>query len=211
MLQQAIMEAAQHEWDRNEDGMIENSSAPDQTYDAWTMTGVRCRVRRSFCFQNIHFSAYCGALWLAALQACRRMATLLQDTNAERHYELLLSSARNVFIDKLWTGACLWCSLHVMAIPSTGDYYKFDEDTRAHGCIMSDQLCGVWYLSMCRFDDALEVYHSVFIPLTMHFVQLLPPMDVLRCLSTIFSANVMGVKDGRSGAVNGYLVKYANA
>lgn len=28
-------------WDSDNDGMIENGGFPDQTYDAWTMTGVR--------------------------------------------------------------------------------------------------------------------------------------------------------------------------
>ena len=58
--------------------------------------------------------------------------------------------------------------------------------------VMADQLCGVWFLGTCRFDDAIE---------------LLPPMDVLRALSTIFSTNVMAYKDGKYGAVNGVLAK----
>ena len=28
-------------WDVDHDGMIENSGVPDQTYDAWYMTGTR--------------------------------------------------------------------------------------------------------------------------------------------------------------------------
>ena len=28
-------------WDSDNDGMIENGGFPDQTYDAWTMSGVR--------------------------------------------------------------------------------------------------------------------------------------------------------------------------
>ena len=39
------------QFDRDNDGMIENSGYADQTYDLWTATGV---------------SAYCGGLWLAA-------------------------------------------------------------------------------------------------------------------------------------------------
>lgn len=35
-----LMEKAQT-WDSDGDGMIENSGLPDQTYDAWTMTGTR--------------------------------------------------------------------------------------------------------------------------------------------------------------------------
>lgn len=29
------------EWDKDNDGLIENSNAPDQTYDAWIMNGAR--------------------------------------------------------------------------------------------------------------------------------------------------------------------------
>lgn len=28
-------------WDSDNDGMIENSGYPDQTYDAWVMSGTR--------------------------------------------------------------------------------------------------------------------------------------------------------------------------
>ena len=35
-----VMDIAQ-EWDRDGDGLIENGGFPDQTYDAWTMTGPR--------------------------------------------------------------------------------------------------------------------------------------------------------------------------
>ena len=32
------------EWDTDGDGMIENGGFPDQTYDAWEMSGVRYRL-----------------------------------------------------------------------------------------------------------------------------------------------------------------------
>lgn len=36
------------EWDTDNDGVIENSSIPDQTYDTWVMTGTRC-VKQLLC------------------------------------------------------------------------------------------------------------------------------------------------------------------
>ncbi|KAG8080742.1 hypothetical protein GUJ93_ZPchr0007g4347 [Zizania palustris] len=50
------------QFDHDGDGMIENDGFPDQTYDAWTVRGV---------------SAYCGCLWLAALQAAAALARSL--------------------------------------------------------------------------------------------------------------------------------------
>ncbi|KAE8725959.1 hypothetical protein F3Y22_tig00008013pilonHSYRG00314 [Hibiscus syriacus] len=49
---------------RDDDGLIENDGFPDQTYDAWTVHGV---------------SAYCGCLWLAALQSAAAMAQQVGD------------------------------------------------------------------------------------------------------------------------------------
>jgi non-lysosomal glucosylceramidase len=39
------------EFDKDNDGLIENSNAPDQTYDTWNMSGP---------------SVYCGGLYLAS-------------------------------------------------------------------------------------------------------------------------------------------------
>lgn len=52
------------QFDRDGDCLIENDGFPDQTYDTWTVHGV---------------SAYCGCLWLAALQAAAAMALELGD------------------------------------------------------------------------------------------------------------------------------------
>jgi Predicted bile acid beta-glucosidase len=50
---QKVMEKSV-EWDKDGDGLIENSGKPDQTYDTWVMTGP---------------SAYCGGLWITAVSA----------------------------------------------------------------------------------------------------------------------------------------------
>lgn len=36
----AVMEKSES-WDKDGDGLIENSGFPDQTYDSWVMTGPR--------------------------------------------------------------------------------------------------------------------------------------------------------------------------
>jgi non-lysosomal glucosylceramidase len=52
--------------------VIENGGMPDQTYDAWVMTGP---------------SAYCGGLWIAALKACEFMAIELGKTDDVAFYD----------------------------------------------------------------------------------------------------------------------------
>ncbi|XP_026315900.1 non-lysosomal glucosylceramidase isoform X2 [Hyposmocoma kahamanoa] len=77
------------QWDTDGDGLIENSGSPDQTFDAWVMTGP---------------SAYCGGLWLAALSGVRNMARLLGLEDEEREFAKILDHGRHSFEEKLWTG-----------------------------------------------------------------------------------------------------------
>ncbi|CAH2108418.1 unnamed protein product [Euphydryas editha] len=77
-------------WDRDGDGLIENSGLPDQTYDAWVMTGP---------------SAYCGGLWLAAVSGVRNMARLLGLEEDEKEFSKLLERARTSYEAKLWNGS----------------------------------------------------------------------------------------------------------
>uniref|UniRef100_A0A914XET7 Non-lysosomal glucosylceramidase n=1 Tax=Plectus sambesii TaxID=2011161 RepID=A0A914XET7_9BILA len=120
-----IREALDH-WDHDKDGMIENSGAADQTYDAWKMTGV---------------SAYCGSLWLAALQVARRMAEQLGEVEKAAFYAETLGRARAVYEKKLWNKT----------------YYKFDEHSRSRDTIMADQLCGYWFLDSVCVEDAQQI------------------------------------------------------
>ena len=53
-------------FDTDGDGLIENSGAPDQTFDDWRLQGI---------------SAYCGGLWIAALSAAIAMGEILQKHN----------------------------------------------------------------------------------------------------------------------------------
>ncbi|XWS35116.1 hypothetical protein CRYUN_Cryun21dG0098600 [Craigia yunnanensis] len=68
------------QFDRNDDGLIENDGFPDQTYDAWTVHGI---------------SVYCGCLWLAALQAAvAAMAQHLGDNGSS-------SNSKSIQADQL--------------------------------------------------------------------------------------------------------------
>ncbi|KAK3911068.1 Non-lysosomal glucosylceramidase [Frankliniella fusca] len=145
-------------WDTDGDGLIENNGSPDQTYDTWVMKGP---------------SAYCGGLWLAALYCMHKMAVHFADTDAIDKYAALLERGKQSFEEKLWNG----------------QYYDFDSSQSSHSkSVMSDQLCGQWYLRACGVTD--EVF---------------PSENVKSALKTIFRLNVMGFCEGRMGAVNGVL------
>lgn len=87
-------------------------------------------------------------------------------------YKTTLAKGKTSFHEKLWTG----------------DYYRFDCSGRTHGdSIMSDQLCGHWWLKMCGVDDS-EVF---------------PKSNVEKALLTLYEKNVCSFKKGTMGAVNG--------
>lgn len=77
-------------WDVDGDGLIENSGFPDQTFDAWVMSGP---------------SAYCGGLWVASITAVCAMARILGHEDDEKEYAKLLAQARHSFEEKLWNGS----------------------------------------------------------------------------------------------------------
>ena len=106
-------------FDVNNDGLPDNGGAPDQTFDDWPLKGV---------------SAYCGALWIAALEAALAMAQQLQlamglDTATEqRTFGTWLEQSRANFDALLWNG----------------EYYKIDAESGTP-VVMADQLCGDFY------------------------------------------------------------------
>ncbi|XP_031340395.1 non-lysosomal glucosylceramidase isoform X3 [Photinus pyralis] len=100
-------------FDTDHDGLIENSGFPDQTYDAWIMTGS---------------SAYCGGLWLAALYAMVVIARELNKNEDENMYAGILEKAKTAFEDKLWNGKfynfdCSKLASSVMADQLCGHWY----------------------------------------------------------------------------------------
>ena len=106
-------------FDANNDGLPDNGGAPDQTFDDWPLKGV---------------SAYCGALWIAALEAALAMAQQLQlamglDTsNEQREFSGWLEQSRANFDALLWNG----------------EYYNIDAESGTP-VVMADQLCGDFY------------------------------------------------------------------
>uniref|UniRef100_A0A158PAK6 Glucosylceramidase n=1 Tax=Angiostrongylus cantonensis TaxID=6313 RepID=A0A158PAK6_ANGCA len=158
-VQKLISEAVLH-WDQDGDGMIENFGRADQTYDAWRMEGV---------------SAYCGSLWLASLRVAAEMAHCLGYGECEKLYMDMLTRARKVFIDRLWTGS----------------YFRFCERSRSRESIMADQLCGVWFLQSVSPHLAADV------------CSILPNHMVRSALNKIYDFNVCQFASGKMGAVNG--------
>jgi non-lysosomal glucosylceramidase len=116
-------------FDRDGDGLPENEGVPDQTYDTWSMRGP---------------SAYCGGLWLAALEAAVRMADLVGDEEARARYEDWLRRGRASFEAALWNGR----------------YYRYDALSPHRESIMADQLAGQWYADLVGLPPIVPESHS---------------------------------------------------
>ncbi|XP_063531514.1 non-lysosomal glucosylceramidase isoform X2 [Cydia strobilella] len=86
----ALVRRAVAAWDQDGDGLIENGGFPDQTYDAWVMSGP---------------SAYCGGLWLAAVAGVLSMARTLSLEEDAAEFWKLLERAKAAFEEKLWNGS----------------------------------------------------------------------------------------------------------
>ncbi|XP_059046558.1 non-lysosomal glucosylceramidase isoform X2 [Achroia grisella] len=69
-----------------------------------------------------------------------------------------------------------------------GSYYRFDMRPANSRVVMADQLAGHWYLRASGWTE------DVF-----------PEVNVKKALSTIYDNNVLRFKEGRMGAVNGYV------
>lgn len=151
-----IAMAFMDQFDKDGDGMIENDGFPDQTYDAWSVRGV---------------SAYCGGLWVAALQAASAMAQEVGDTSSANYFWIRYQKARAVY-DTLWNGS----------------YFNYDN---SGGCssasIQADQLAGQWYAKVCGLSPIVDEEKE------------------RSALEKIYNYNVLKVKDGSRGAVNGML------
>lgn len=103
------------QYDKDRDGLIENDGFPDQTYDAWKVHGI---------------SAYCGGLWLAALQSAAAMAEQLNEYDAAESFRARFHQARDVYEKKLWNGS----------------YFNYDSGVSSNSnSIQADQMAGQWY------------------------------------------------------------------
>jgi non-lysosomal glucosylceramidase len=117
-------------FDINDDGLPDNGGAPDQTFDDWALQGV---------------STYCGALWIAALEAALAMGQRLQldlglDTSSEqRQFSDWLEQSRANFDRLLWNG----------------EYYRIDAGSGTP-VVMADQLCGDFYARLLNLPPVVS-------------------------------------------------------
>lgn len=143
------------QFDRDRDGLIENDGFPDQTYDTWPVHGL---------------SAYCGGLWLAALQAAAAMADLVHDTNAALYFRSKFTQARVVYEKRLWNGS----------------YFNYDSGASSNSkSIQADMMAGQWYAWASGLPPLFDDHKA------------------RSALQTIYDFNVLKVKGGKMGAVNG--------
>jgi len=150
-------------FDKDGDGIPENSGAPDQTFDDWRLQGV---------------SAYCGGLWLAALEAAIAICdVLLHHRDAEGTEELekqksiyqgWLEQSRPDYQAKLWNG----------------EYYRLDSESGSD-VVMADQLCGQFYARLLGLPD------------------IVPSECAVSALNKIYQACFLKFYDGQFGAANG--------
>ncbi|MBW4540867.1 MAG: bile acid beta-glucosidase [Myxacorys chilensis ATA2-1-KO14] len=120
------------QFDHDGDGIPENSGAPDQTFDDWRLQGV---------------SAYCGGLWIAALESAIAMAKVLSQTHypaatsatqSAATFVTWLTQSRAVYDKKLWNG----------------HYYRLDSESGSN-IVMADQLCGQFYAQLLGLPDVV--------------------------------------------------------
>ncbi|XP_074301780.1 uncharacterized protein LOC141633233 [Silene latifolia] len=114
------------QFDTDRDGMIENEGFPDQTYDTWAVSGV---------------SAYCGGLWVAALEAASALGREVGDKGSEDYYWFKYQKAKSVYQNKLWNGS----------------YFNYDSSSRVNSAsIQADQLAGQWYARACGLAPIID-------------------------------------------------------
>ncbi|MCC5614313.1 bile acid beta-glucosidase [Nostoc sp. CHAB 5836] len=149
-------------FDLDGDGIPENSGAPDQTFDDWRLQGV---------------SAYCGGLWLAALEAAIAISDILltyqrgntTELAAQKStYETWLQQSLAIYQEKLWNG----------------QYYKLDSESGSD-VVMADQLCGQFYARLLDLPD------------------IVPSDRALSALKTVYDACFLKFCNGEFGAANG--------
>ncbi|MBW4588122.1 GH116 family glycosyl hydrolase [Aetokthonos hydrillicola Thurmond2011] len=151
-------------FDKDGDGIPENSGAPDQTFDDWRLHGV---------------SAYCGGLWLAALEAAIAICEVLTNHTDETRdlstistqksiYQTWLEKSRVVYQETLWNG----------------QYYKIDSKSGSD-VVMADQLCGQFYARLLGLPE------------------IVPQNCASSALKTIYEVCFLKFHNGKFGAANG--------
>nr|CAB3481875.1 unnamed protein product [Digitaria exilis] len=122
-------------------------------------------------------SAYTGGIWVAALQAAAAMARVVGDRDAEAYFYERYEKAKRVYDGELWNGT----------------YFNYDNSGGAtSSSIMADQLAGQWYARACGLE-----------PVVMEEEDGIGNGKARSALGTVLDYNVMRVKGGGVGAVNG--------
>ncbi|BAT54750.1 hypothetical protein NOS3756_37230 [Nostoc sp. NIES-3756] len=162
----AIVETLDYvkKFDLDGDGIPENSGAPDQTFDDWRLQGV---------------SAYCGGLWLAALEAAIAISDILLQNHQvleskdlvlsqKSTYETWLTKSLPIYQEKLWNGK----------------YYRLDSESGSD-VVMADQLCGQFYANLLELPE------------------IVPSDRAISALQTVYDACFLKFYNGQFGAANG--------
>ena len=128
-------------FDLDNDGIPENSGAPDQTFDDWRLQGI---------------SAYCGGLWITSLEAAIAIGKILIANppmnpdlqpddfpegikNSIELFSDWLQKSRAIYHDTLWNG----------------EYYRLDSQSGSD-VVMADQLSGQFYAQILGLPDVVE-------------------------------------------------------
>ncbi len=134
-------------FDLDGDGIPENSGAPDQTFDDWRLQGV---------------SAYCGGLWLAALEAAIAISDILLTTTlaAVASTGRIPDSAgsmalrfKNPPMNLGWHNLAPSMKKNFGMVNITDSIVKVVPMS-----VMADQLCGQFY---ARLWDYLILYRAI--------------------------------------------------
>ncbi|MEL6780360.1 MAG: GH116 family glycosyl hydrolase [Cyanobacteria bacterium J06597_16] len=175
-------------FDTDGDGLIENSGAPDQTFDDWRLQGI---------------SAYCGGLWIGALSSAIAMGEILQShKRAPGNIVIVLSQYRRwwqhgraAYQKQLWNGS----------------YYRLDTGSGSE-VVMADQLCGQFCTSTMGLPDVVDeeyieltlkaIYDACFVKFNQYTAQLGPQNQKFEGAQTgHFSASELGMKVGCANGV----------
>ena len=167
-------------FDKDNDGIPENEGAPDQTFDDWELQGV---------------SAYCGGLWLAALEAAIAIGKILIEHPREIPYyphQRFHSEVEKNSVDAINNQVSVYQSWLEKALPIyqeklwNGEYYRLDSESNSE-VVMADQLCGQFYAKLLNLQD------------------IVPIECALSALKTIYNSCFKNFHNGKFGAVNGVL------
>ncbi|MEB3211225.1 MAG: GH116 family glycosyl hydrolase [Leptolyngbyaceae bacterium] len=152
-------------FDLDGDCIPENSGAPDQTFDDWRMRGI---------------SAYCGGLWLAALEAAIAIGRLLLEhmETALPHFSKMPMNAALERTEGIKGAIATFESWLEKARPHyhqtlwNGQFYQLDSGSQSK-VVMADQLCGQFYAQLlglpdivpgdCADSALMAVYQSCFL------------------------------------------------